>query len=87
MSDIHTSELMQQRAADALTQGTVLKTGNGFVVYALPAGFMDHLALLLWEEGKDFSPSAVPRDFLLPVPLEGRQGYLWGKDAALAFNG
>lgn len=81
-----TSEQMQQRAAEALKQDTVLKSTPDFDVLALPAGFMEHLVLFLWKEGRDFAPGQLPRDYLFPVQLDGRQGYLWGKEAALAFN-
>ncbi|MBI3956866.1 MAG: hypothetical protein HY340_02650 [Candidatus Kerfeldbacteria bacterium] len=85
--EIVTSTLMKQRAAEAFQRREVLKSTDDFDIYALPEGLMSHLVLFLWKEGKNFPENAVPRAFLMPVVIENRDGYLWEKEAALAYSG
>jgi hypothetical protein len=69
-----------QLAEQALARGTVLRRTARYTVYAVPAGFMDHFALVLLEPG--FQELAdLPASLVLPVRVHERKGYLIVRDA------
>lgn len=50
------------------------------IIFEIAPGFLDHYALLLWREGKDFS--AFPGTIFFPVPVDRRRGYLLDRQIA-----
>lgn len=87
MGRIEVSEEMKRRALDAFERGVVLKETDEYEVYELAPGFMDHLALLLWKVGKDFSNERpFPNHFILPTDVAGRRGYLIARETLLQWE-
>ena len=87
MTCLRVAQNVQRLAEDAFAQNKVLRSTDDFQIHELPQGSsMDGYVLFLWGEGKDFPPDRVPPGHLIiPVDVDGRKGYLWLKEAAMAY--
>jgi hypothetical protein len=81
------SEFIKGFAFDVYKSGTPKKSTPEFDIFELPSGFLDHLALILFKEGRDFHPGTVPTETLIiPVTINNRQGYMLDKKIAFSYN-
>jgi hypothetical protein len=84
---IKVSKSIERRADNIYKSGTPKKSTTEFDVFEVPSGFLDHLALLIFKEGKDFLPGTVPDGTLIiPVNIENRHGYMMDKIIAFSYD-